>query len=163
MAGAQPICEKARAAERAGLTGFLRPTSLRVRRALWPRQARPGRAIVRQRGVRGEEQDPLCPYGQGLRRLDLTVPSSWGSTEVVMTLVLVILAALIALFTAGTVVLVIVQRRPRSDRRRRRRRRTHLPASDEATHRHPPPIIFTVAGFPVLIGLAPNSGSIGTQ
>ena len=53
-----------------------------------------------------------------------------------MTLVLVILAALIALFTAGTVVLVIVQRRPRSDRRRRRRR-THLPASDEATHRHP--------------------------
>jgi hypothetical protein len=77
-----------------------------------------------------------------------------------MTLVLAILAALISLFTAGTVVLVIVQRRPRSDRRRRRRR-THLPASDEATHRHPPPIIFTVAGFPV-IGLAPKR-VIGTQ
>jgi hypothetical protein len=34
-----------------------------------------------------------------------------------------ILAALIALFAAVTVGLVIVQRRPRADRRRRRRRR----------------------------------------
>jgi hypothetical protein len=48
-----------------------------------------------------------------------------------MTLVLVmILAALIALFIAVTVGLVIVQRRPRSNQRR-----AHLPAGDEATHR----------------------------
>ena len=52
-----------------------------------------------------------------------------------MTLVLVmILAALIALFIAVTVGLVNVQRRPRGDRRRRRRR-AHLPAGEEATHR----------------------------
>jgi hypothetical protein len=52
-----------------------------------------------------------------------------------MTLVLVmILAALIALFIAVTMGLVIVQRRPRADRSRRRRR-AHLPVGDEATHR----------------------------
>jgi hypothetical protein len=41
-------------------------------------------------------------------------------------MLVMILAALIALFIAVTVGLVIIQRLPRSDRRRRRRR-VHLP------------------------------------
>jgi hypothetical protein len=57
-------------------------------------------------------------------------PCERGST---MTIVLVmILAALIALFIMMTVGLVIVQRRPRADRRRRRRR-AHLPVGDDGT------------------------------
>jgi hypothetical protein len=52
----------------------------------------------------------------------------------VAPVMVMILAALIALFAAVTVGLVIVQRRPHGDRRRRRRR-APLPAGDEPVHR----------------------------
>jgi hypothetical protein len=78
--------------------------------------------------------------GRGLRRLDPARHRSFGpargaASEVAVARVLVmILAALIALFIAVTVVQAIAQRRPRGDRRRRRRR-AHLPVGDEGADR----------------------------
>ena len=53
MAGAQPICEKTRAAERAGLTGISPTYFVAGSAALWPRQA-PDRPPAAGAGARGD-------------------------------------------------------------------------------------------------------------